>query len=1451
MVEVKNCGPILHDPNAVWNFGERLSVEFHENGMIATLNARKVIPPPGIKTAQTAISVSDTNGVLRFYGGNDDGDGRFIKPPGLNKRVKLWYRDTASVFDFITPRSANEYIKGTGNAFQNLVVNRPGFPKEYWWVTLYNGAASGHLYYRKIALNNGNHYDIKGPANIALQGPVGFPADSGAVFSGEAISAVASANDSFYWMFFLCPSKTGTAFDSTLVIYKMLSDTLTYFNSVKINEPGYGVIKVSPDGRWVYTNSNLYEFNRKTGAILLKHNFYDYVDKRRNATTAAEFSPNSRFLYVARSNNLNTRPAVDSIFQLDLDQKDPYVKRKTIAITSRTFLFLFQRTPDSRIAMIRSNFVNMLDMINEPDSLCSTVNPNNCKFTLSAFNPTIPGRTDMNVNISLPDPVIDLRDKTEMRISYYVDSCYNYHFTHNIPWETGSIWYFGDGNQSTGREVNHIYSAGNYEVLCIIGIDTLRISISVRQKTFSISGRTVTCDSNQFAFYHVNTGNSDLKYDWNVSGGTNTYPSSLNQAYIKWYGNGFVNVVLFDQFDGCVYKDTLFTVSQNSITNNTISGDTLFCSNMISIAGSNPIGGSGSFTYSWLLARNGVEYSLDSFSKSLTYLATKMPYSVGKLYRNVVSNGCVNRSNGLTVIISNQSNKLVVIPDGCSDIITDADTLNRIPGSTYQWQMSTDSFNWSNINGANKAAITVTNKSWPKRFFRRLEYVPSCGYDTSNIQRITGLIYIIEQPVDAAACKNMEFTMNVILNDNRTVASSFRWQYLENINWIDLPINPGGSPGLTDMANRYSHGTTFRLKISNPCFILYSNTAILKKVTDPSFTYLTGDGNLFVKGDTIIPDTSSRSSYRMTAAWRGERNVAWVTWYRSARPEGAKWDSIGATTSNHFADAAPFNLCQKRYFYKVTLRNLCKASYVPTYWTEGDPSKTRYFSVGDESVISPPSAPDLWIRGSYRDLGNEPNWIDSQNYTGSYCLWNRNWSTKRSRVWDWMDRENVQWDRDTNWIHCVIYNKGNVPAMDGKVFFYWTVMSINEDWPYSWTGLAKFKNQDPNSMLSINQTYPLGNRINKTGIDLSDVLNKAPEFDNHAPYGGQLQPGDSVLLSFPWTHADTIPMPGWYYGKTGNPARYRYASTVGMCLLARITTCDSQAQGMTFPEKLNMGTDKPVKNYGNIGYNIVRNNNIASANFYLGYMNPPFSDTVQVWSLGAPPPADSSRGNADVYYTLCGDNPIYFNNGEVQVTLSNEVWQPFAAAGKPGSGFYSVKDNEIVITNPCATIGPISISDTVLPFWGINFRYKPGTYQNGVPISTVFHLKQFKTTGEMVGMCSFGVHSTGMGPGGEGQGEGKPAEVPPTQPSGKVEVYPNPIGNQLLLDVYSQGNERFNAVIYDASGRLVARLGAQKITSSGKNVYSINTTQLPPGVYTVSMRLNEALFTRKIIKIEQ
>lgn len=244
IVEVKNCGPILHDPNAVWNFGERLSVEFHENGVIATKNATVVFPNPGIKTSQTAISVSDTNGVLRFYGGNDDENGRFIKPPGLNKRVKLWYRDTSlrPIRDFVTQRSGNEYVKGTGNAFQNLVVNRPGFPKEYWWVTLYNGAVNGHLYYRKIALNNANNYDISGPANIALKGPVGFPADSGAVFSGEAISAVASANDSFYWMFFLCPSKTGSAFDSTLVIYKILPDTITYFNSTKLNEPGYGVI---------------------------------------------------------------------------------------------------------------------------------------------------------------------------------------------------------------------------------------------------------------------------------------------------------------------------------------------------------------------------------------------------------------------------------------------------------------------------------------------------------------------------------------------------------------------------------------------------------------------------------------------------------------------------------------------------------------------------------------------------------------------------------------------------------------------------------------------------------------------------------------------------------------------------------------------------------------------------------------------------------------------------------------------------------------------------------------------------------------------------------------------------------------------------------------------------------------------------------------------------------
>jgi hypothetical protein len=503
--------------------------------------------------------------------------------------------------------------------------------------------------------------------------------------------------------------------------------------------------------------------------------------------------------------------------------------------------------------------------------------------------------------------------------------------------------------------------------------------------------------------------------------------------------------------------------------------------------------------------------------------------------------------------------------------------------------------------------------------------------------------------------------------------------------------------------------------------------------------------------------------------------------------------------------------------------------------------------------------PDIWIPDSRQDrftnLGAEPNWIDSQNYTGSYYLWNRKPDNYGNPVNNWLDRENVNADLDTNFIHCIVYNRGNDSVnINGKVFFYWTLMSTNEDWPYSWTGNAKFVNKDPSSG-RYNQSFPLGGRINKTGVQISDFLSIAPHWPGHPPYNGRLEIGDSVLVSYPWVQADTVPQPWYYHGMVGNTPKY--STQLALCLLARIQECDAPNYGLSYPEKLNFGNSNAPynKNYNaNIGYNIVNNNNITSANFYLGYMNPPYSESVQTWVFGAPIPTDDTTGERDMEFDFCVEDPQYYQNADVLITIPDEMWDIFNAANKPGMGFYSPAANQIVVTDHCAKIGPITVPDTFSTFLGFNFRYLPGSNPAGTPISSVFTLRETVDQTIETGSTTFGVHSFLNGGGqnhGGGQGGGKPSQLKVTTIDSfknSLKVFPNPFSNELKIEYTGLKNADVIIELFDLKGNLVKVICNCKSDDKGQISITSTLPELAAGAYTLKVTENGNVKTETVIR---
>lgn len=1446
---VGNCTKKLKSHNGNWYFGDHAGVTFYEFAPLFDPGPR--LKEPNIKNSEGSICISDSAGNLLFYAGRrqSESDTTFVI---FNKDYK---------------KINNPNIYGHESSAQGGVAFKvPGNSSKYYIITTGQNIDGGgssiarDLRYNIVDMNLGSGLGdvVFGQKNNPIKNKLATflnSADS-CVQVNESINAVPSCNDSFVWVATLGTENTGpfNGPEPSLMIYKATANGISHHKSYKlpVDPIASSHLAFSPDGRHIGSPYFVADFDPASGvAFDFKFNYeYLFIITETPVPNEACFSPDGSKLYFTKSKR-DSIPNI-GLYVINVADLRPFYTPELIMKIpgDNSILHGLQLGPDGKMYL----------GIAGTEYLSAITNPNeeieNLEIDLTSVYLGTGMMTARNL-AGLPNTIdATYKSVSKLNFTFTREGCLKLKFNGPNRCASGIIqWDFGDGTQDTGQYVTHEYNiSGEYNVKLKMGNDSIFKTITTGIRASEINGDKLICDTSSVSLYSI-TNRPGAIYKWSAINGTAS--AFNNDVFVKWNDTtGQLSLILLDSAIGC-YDTASITIHKiDSIYNNAISTELNTCHVVLDsfVVNGSKAGGVGiSPNYYW-------------YWKGVNDTLWKTPYlfqgktgifqyrdSIYQLMRITQAGQCYGMSN----IVDVPKFKILNVLDKGNFDCTPVSTLpynTKASGVLFNpvyisnptikhqlklpisvaWQLSADSLNWQEkiIKQVLEHNYNVTTfdsfMQYRKLYLRR---TLSCD-DYSNVSNtvIFNRPFFIKQPTGKydSCTKSILLIDSVSVDWHNSVQKSYSFQIHNGIGWKQIYTSTSGK--LNTTYSDFNYGTTLYRVVArfNYCDSIISDTASIA---------VSGGS---VKVLEIYANLNSQNGRTLKLALYKSSTIPLykIIWYKSRNPEGGIWDSIGNSNSDSFEIQPNLTFCQQKWYYRAKLINQCSVS--STY--------SDILEIGTFTSTNPIA--EFWIPDSRRDQGIEPNWIDSQNYTGSYYLYTRNWATKGNRVWDWTDRENVQWDRDTNWIHCVIYNRGNAPAAEGKVHFYWTVMSINEDWPYSWTGLAKFKNQDPNNTLSYNHTYPLGNRINKTGIELADVLNQTPEFIGHAPYAGQLQPGDSVLISYPWTHADTIPMPGWYYGTTANSSRIRYANTVGMCILARISTCDSQANGMTYPEKLNLGLDKPVKNYGNIGYNIVRNNKIASANFYLGYMSPPFSDTVQVWTLGAPPPADSSNGVADVYYTFCGDNPTYFTNAEVQMVLNDAVWDAFVTAGYPGTGFYTANSNEIVITDPCATIGPIRINDTLQPYFGINFRYKPGNNPNGTSLSTEFEFKQFKTTGEMVGMCSYGVHSMSNGSGGNGQNGDQPMlKSSKTQVLNSITVFPNPIENQVTIRVNAQLNDKFSAQLFDAAGRLVHNINNETMQSNGRNDFFINSQSLSPGVYWLEMQLNNNIKTKKIVKI--
>ncbi len=83
--------------------------------------------------------------------------------------------------------------------------------------------------------------------------------------------------------------------------------------------------------------------------------------------------------------------------------------------------------------------------------------------------------------------------------------------------------------------------------------------------------------------------------------------------------------------------------------------------------------------------------------------------------------------------------------------------------------------------------------------------------------------------------------------------------------------------------------------------------------------------------------------------------------------------------------------------------------------------------------------------------------------------------------------------------------------------------------------------------------------------------------------------------------------------------------------------------------------------------------------------------------------------------------------------------------------------------------------------------------------------------------------------------------------SKNILVYPNPVHNELKFNLVSDKQARYNILIHDIAGKVLMKL-PPPLFEIGNNYFTVNTTNLPTGAYTLTVENGENKYVRKFVK---
>jgi gliding motility-associated-like protein len=255
----------------VWHFGMGAALDFNSGAPVITT-------PSSMFSFEGSASIADANGNLLFY---SNGGGRDPVLSGQSSG-KIWNRNHDVMYDM-----GNTEGGGFSSAQSAVIIPRPGTPDRYYLFTMeeveYNvgGEVPGQPLGRGLSF-----FEVDMTQNGGLGGVVDYN-EMILVPSYEGLCAVRHQNGTDYWII----AHSDNAGMSVFPVTAAGVGTPTLYNIIS-----GGIIKGSPDGKWLCSSDRILPFDNQTGVI---------TDAGLNLTDiiSFEFSPDSKRLFFSRSHS--------------------------------------------------------------------------------------------------------------------------------------------------------------------------------------------------------------------------------------------------------------------------------------------------------------------------------------------------------------------------------------------------------------------------------------------------------------------------------------------------------------------------------------------------------------------------------------------------------------------------------------------------------------------------------------------------------------------------------------------------------------------------------------------------------------------------------------------------------------------------------------------------------------------------------------------------------------------------------------------------------------------------------------------------------------------------------------------------------------------------------------------------------------------------------------------